>query len=145
MEDAGLKYHATTTTWRSYGLHGDAREHRESTIDHVYTAGMHANVRVLADTSSDHRPIVTNISSSSMVNRGKLMTLTRQNYKKLDGHKWETALSNACNWSKIYAIGNVDKSLEFLEAAIVSALDKAALLREITVRKGSPVSRPRHP
>jgi exonuclease III len=82
-EKAGLKYHATPTTWRSYGLHKDGPDpdpngaHRESIIDHVYTAGVHAAIEVLNDASSDHRPIVANISANSVASGRKLVAIKR--------------------------------------------------------------------
>lgn len=138
-DKAGLKYHATPPTWRSYGLHKDRGDpkgaHRESTIDHVYTAGVHASVKVLDDASSDHRPIVTHVSANNVASSGKLITIRRRNFKKINRQSLEAALLE-CDFSRIYAIGNVDESLEFLETAIVAALDRIAPLREIVVRQG---------
>jgi hypothetical protein len=119
------------------GSMGESKEHRESTINHVYTAGVHADVTVLDDASTDHRPLVTSVSSVSVANRGtRLVTMKRRNFKKIDRARLEAALLDTCDWSKIYAIKNVDKALELLESAIVAALDVVAPLHEKTVRQG---------
>jgi hypothetical protein len=65
VANAGLVCHKTPHTWSSYGLFGkEAQEKscRSSTIDHVYTAGINADVKVLSDATTDHRPLVTSIA-----------------------------------------------------------------------------------
>jgi endonuclease/exonuclease/phosphatase (EEP) superfamily protein YafD len=69
---AGLVYHNTPPTWRSYGQFNDTgdpnaiRTHRSSTINHVYSAGVSAVVSVLNDASTDHSPLLTVVSASSV-------------------------------------------------------------------------------
>jgi hypothetical protein len=80
---AGFEYHIMSHTFRSYGIHSDGggpHAHRYSTIDHTYTAGVVASVKVLADSSSDHRPLVTVVNTGAVRDPEGLSTIQRRNF-----------------------------------------------------------------
>jgi hypothetical protein len=65
----------------------------------------------------------------------KLVSLKRQNFKAITREELEGAL-NLTDWSKVYAIKDVDDILNFITAGIVSGLDIIAPEKEIRVKKG---------
>jgi hypothetical protein len=140
VSKAGLVYHATPTTWRSYGCFQDGSteyEHRFSTIDHVYTSGVVADLELLEDTSMDHRPLLLTVSAGVRgSNSSELTTVKRRNFKRLGRQQLETALQAAVNWDEIYRIHDVNDALKYLTSAIVAALDVVAPMQNVTVRKG---------
>jgi hypothetical protein len=101
---AGFEYHATTHTFRSYGMHSDGGAlyaHCYSTIDHTYMAGVVASVEVLADSSSDHRPLVTVVNAGAVRDPEELATIQRRNFKRLERHVLEAALLSIDLGSKL--------------------------------------------
>jgi endonuclease/exonuclease/phosphatase (EEP) superfamily protein YafD len=101
---AVFEYHATSHTFRSYRMHSDGGApyaHRYTTIDHTYTAGVVASVEVLADSSSNHRPLVTVINAGAVQDPEGLATIQRQNFKWLERHVLEAALLQY-DWAAIY-------------------------------------------
>jgi hypothetical protein len=65
VKTAGLKYHATPYTWRSHDLHGQLGKHQFSCLDHVYSCGLVADVKVLPDATTDHRPVLVSVAQTS--------------------------------------------------------------------------------
>ena len=132
MEDAGLDYIPTPHTWRSYGKFGDS--HRVSCLDHVYCSGIEVNVKVLEDSSSDHRPVLVRVDGPS---RETLTTnIVRRNYKAVKQNELDAALQ-LWPWEDIHAIKEVNAVNRFIVDGITFALDWAAPAKSITVRKGN--------
>jgi hypothetical protein len=135
---AGFKYHVTSHTFRSYRMHSDGGApyaHCYLTIDHMYTAGVVASIKVLANSSSDHRPLVTVVKAGTVQDPEGLATIQRQNFKRLERHILEAALLQY-DWAAIYQLRDVNVALKYLKAGIVAALDMVAPLTVVIVRKG---------
>jgi hypothetical protein len=129
---AGFEYHITSHTFRSYGMHSDGgapHAHRYSTIDHTYTPGVVASVKVLTNLSSDHRPLVTVVNASVVRDPEGLSTIQRQNFKRLKRLVLEAALLQY-NCAAIYQLRDVNVALKYLKAGIMAPLTM------VKVRKG---------
>jgi hypothetical protein len=127
----GLRGHTTPTPAAAPGYRC-----RTSTIDHVYTTGVRAIVKVLDDYTSDHRPLVVNISAGGTERDTRVSVIRRRNFNKLNRETLEAALNDECDFSEIHSIQDGSVALEFLTAAINRALDRVAPLTEVKVRKG---------
>jgi hypothetical protein len=78
---------------------------------------------------------VTTVRAGGHCPGTKLVSLKRQNFKAITRGELEGAL-NLIDWSKVYAIRDVDDILDYVTAGIVSALDIIAPEKEIRVKKG---------
>jgi hypothetical protein len=113
----------------------DARRAHTARLDHVYTRGFpHATLRVLEDSTMDHRPVVTTIASGGA--KKSLTKLNRRPFKAIRREALEAALSQK-NWSEIYSIKDVEEVHKFIVDGIHSARDAVAPVKEITVKIGS--------
>jgi hypothetical protein len=85
---------------------------------------------VLPNSTTDHRPVVTTVRAGSHgPGATKLVSLKRRNFKAITRQELEVAL-NLTDWTKVYAIRDMDAVLEYVTAAIVSALDIVAPEKE---------------
>jgi hypothetical protein len=118
------------------GNRTNARRAHTARLDHVYTRVFpHASSRVLADSTTDHRPVVTTIASGGS---HKLLTkLIRRPFKAIRREALESALEYARDWSGIYAIKDVEEVHKFITGDIIAALDAVAPVKEIVVKTGS--------
>jgi hypothetical protein len=101
----------------------------------VYIKGLISELKVLPDSTTDHRPVVTTVRAGSHGPGTKLVSLKRRNFKVITRQELEGAL-NITDWTKVYAIKDVDAVLEYITAGIVSALNVVAPETEIRVKKG---------
>jgi hypothetical protein len=138
VAEANMRYLTMGVTHRSHGLHkredGEARGH-ESVLDHVcVTKDLEATVSVLADSTTDHFPVVAAIK----FNRGTptQRTLERRNFKALERPALIRALET-WPWSDVYGIRDPDKVLDFVTKGIGNGLDLAAPSKSIKVKEGS--------
>jgi hypothetical protein len=104
-------------------------------LDHVYTKGLVSESKVMPDATTDHRPVVTTVRAGGHCSGTKLVSLKRRNFKAITRVELEGALAST-DWTKVYAIKDVDDILEYITAGIVSALDIVAPEKEIRVKKG---------
>jgi hypothetical protein len=93
------------------------------------------SVKVLANSSSDHGPLVTVVNAGAVRDPEGLATIQRQNFKRLERLVLEAALLQY-DWAVIYQLWDVDVALKYLKAGIVAALNKVAPLTVIKVRNG---------
>jgi hypothetical protein len=113
----------------------DARRAHTARLDHVYTRGfLHATLRVLEDSTTDHRPVITTIASEGA--KKSLTKLNQRPFKAIRREALEAALSQQ-NWSEIYSIKDVEEVHKFVVDSIHAALDVVATVKEITVKTGS--------
>jgi hypothetical protein len=120
----------------SAGDDGNVDCHKHLRLDHVYTKGFVAELVVLADSTTDHRPVVTTVKAGDHVAKAeKLVSIKRQNFKAFTRTDLERAL-NLHNWSKVYDIKDVDAVLEYITTGIVSALNVVAPEKEINLKNG---------
>jgi hypothetical protein len=139
----GLEYLPTRPTWFSDGRFPDSkgdRVQRCSVIDHCYVAGLKARVSLLADATTDHRPLLLVVDPSWVNGLANVPTiLKRRNYKAVMPATLEAALEMTWNWSDVHKIKNVNNIHVFIVSGITAALDVVAPLREIRVKTGSNV------
>jgi hypothetical protein len=101
----------------------------------VYTRGLISESNVIPDATTDHRPVVTTVKAGGRCpGKTNLVSLKGQNFKAITRGELEGAL-NHNNWTRVYAIRDVDVILDFITAGIVSALDIIAPKKEIRVKK----------
>lgn len=139
-ERAGYEYKATDWTWQSYGAFGadSMATQRKSCLDHVYVAGITATVALLDDATTDHRPMVANVSAGSVCNNtAKYKVIKRRNVKRLTQTVLETELSTTVDWSLIHRIKTAEGVYAFVVAGINATLDKVAPYEVIKVRQAS--------
>jgi hypothetical protein len=137
IAEANMRYLTTGVTYRSHGCHeredGEARAH-ESILDHVYvTRDLEATVAVLADSTTDHFPVVPAAKINKVTPTFKAMK--RRNFNGLERPSLLRALE-AWPWSDVYGIRDPDKVLDFITRGIVNCLDQAAPVKSIRVREG---------
>jgi hypothetical protein len=89
----------------------------------------------MTDSTMDHRPVVTTIMAGSHGPGTKLVSLKRRNFKAITRQELEEAL-NITNWTREYAIKDVDDILQYITTGIISALNVVAPKREIRMKKG---------
>jgi hypothetical protein len=109
--------------------------HKYARLDHVYTKGLILESKVMPDSTTDYRPVVTTIRAGSHSPGTKLVSLKRRNFKAITREELERALS-ITDWARVYSIKEVDDLLEYITARIISALNIVAPEREIRVKKG---------
>jgi hypothetical protein len=110
--------------------------HRYARLDHVYTKGLVKESKVIPDATTDHRPVVTTVRAGGRCpGTTKLVSLKRRNFKAITREELEGALSRT-DWTRVYAIRDVDDILNFIKTGIVSALDIIAPEKEIRVKSG---------
>jgi hypothetical protein len=63
--------------------------------------------------------------------------ITCRDFKRVEADKLCQALDAACQWSDLYIINDVNKSLSFIMRGINVALDTVATLKDMTVKKGN--------
>jgi hypothetical protein len=111
--------------------------HKHTRIDHVYTRGLISELKMMPDSTMDHRPVVTTVRAWSRSHSPgtKLVSLKRQNFKAITREVLERALSIS-DWTRVYAIKDVDDILEYITDRIISDLTIVAPEREIHMNKG---------
>jgi hypothetical protein len=119
-----MRYLTTGVTYRLHGCHkrvdGEARAH-ESILDHVYvTTDLEATVAVLADSTTNHFPVVAAVKINKVT--PTLKAMKRRNFKGLERPALLRALE-AWPWSDIYGIRDPDKVLDFITRGIVNGLE----------------------
>lgn len=138
---AGLRYLPSAPTFRSYGCFASAgtatREHRISCLDHAYVSVNNASVEVLADATTDHRPLLLRLGAGGLTDQGTA-TLKRRNFKQIERAALERALEKH-DWTSVHKIRDVDEVYEYIVAGVVAALDEVAPLRTIRVKRGRPL------
>jgi hypothetical protein len=67
--------------------------HKYARLDHVYTKGLISESKVMPDSTTDHRPVVTTIRAGSHSPGTKLVSLKRRNFKAITREELEGALS----------------------------------------------------
>jgi hypothetical protein len=96
VEKYGFEYLRTTTTWRSHGIFTDklgVSAHHEKTLDHVSVAGVRVTVEVLADSTTDHQPLLTCLRIGGP--KAKALSIRRINFKGIIKASLESALESA--------------------------------------------------
>ncbi len=134
LEGTGVDYISTAPTYFSHGTYNGAR--RSSCIDHVYVAGLTTTVTVLPEASTDHRPVLVNLSCANNNVKSPLTEICRRNFKKLTSQKLNAALE-LWDWASIYKIHNVESVHDYLTRGIISALDMVAPVQSCRVRRGA--------
>jgi hypothetical protein len=137
IAEANMRDLTTGVTYRSHGIHkredGEARGH-ESVLDHVcVTKDLEATVRVLADLTTDHSPVVAAVKVNRVTPTPK--TLKRRNFKALELLALLHTLE-AWPWLDVYGIRDPDKVLDFVTKGIVNGLDQAVPIKSIKVKDG---------
>jgi hypothetical protein len=99
--------------------------HKDAWLDHVYTKGLISALQHFSTT--DHRPVVTTVRAGSHGPGTKLVSLKRRNFKAIKRRELEGAL-NITDWTRMYAIKDVDDIFEYITAGITSALNAVAPL-----------------
>jgi hypothetical protein len=135
-EQAGYKYHKTEYTWTSHGAFKGA--HRTSCLDHVYTTGVVADVCVLGDAATDHRPVVCDVRANA-VDRGaySVKQIPQRNFNKaVVKHDLLLALEQ-WDWGAIHVIKDVDQAHKYLLDGVVVALYSVAPKKLIKICPGS--------
>lgn len=135
-EDLGLRYLPTQYTWRSHGRFGPAGEHKYACLDHIYVTGVSADVRVLTNNVTDHRPVVASVRVGTTKPKARNKTLQRRNFKQIGISQLEAALESACDWDRIHTIKDVNEVHDFLVCGISVALDLVAPFKAIKVKEG---------
>ena len=135
VHEAGLTRANTPPTWTSHGSFGPAGR-RSSTIDHFYYTGLGANVKVLEDSSTDHRPLLAVTTLKYPL--PPLKTMLRQNFKSIQRSCLENALEE-WQWDAIYKLRSVEEIHAHLLKGITMALDKVAPIKAFKARQGSQV------
>jgi hypothetical protein len=130
---AGLQYSLTPPTWKSFG--NFANGHRVSCLDHVYHEGIVAVVKVLEDTTSDHRPVLARIEASQNIN-ANVQNIVRRNYKGIMRGELEAAFG-LWPWDAVHGLENVEDIHAYIVRGITAALDLIAPAKAIKVRKGA--------
>jgi hypothetical protein len=130
---AGLQYSSTPPTWKSFG--NFANGHRISCLDHVYHGGVVAVIKVVEDTTSDHRPVLARIEASQIVN-AKVQNIVRRNYKAIMRGDLEAAL-RLWPWDAVHGLENVEDVHTYVVRGITAALDRIAPAKAIKVRRGA--------
>jgi hypothetical protein len=67
--------------------------HKYARLDHVYTKGLISESKVLPDSTTDHRPVVTTVRAGSHGPKTKLVSLKRRNFKAITQQQLEGALN----------------------------------------------------
>ena len=135
MTSVGLVHHPTGATWTSYGLFNGNR--RSSCLDLVFTSSsVRANVSVLTDATTDHRPVLVTIPLSSRTQPG-LKLLSRRNLKAIRREALCAALDGQ-DWDTLHAEWNPDAAYSLLVNAITAALDEVAPVRTFRVHPDRP-------
>jgi hypothetical protein len=67
--------------------------HKYARLDHVYTKGLISESKVMPDSTTDHRPVVTTIRAESHAPGAKLVSLKRRNFKAITRQELEGALN----------------------------------------------------
>jgi hypothetical protein len=96
--------------------------HRHAQLDHVYTKGFISESKVMPDATADHRPVVTTVRAGGHCPGTKLVSLKRRNFKAITRVELEGALAGT-DWTRVYAIRDVDDIREYITAGIVLALN----------------------
>jgi hypothetical protein len=134
MSTTGLEYLPTPVTWHSYGRFQDGQVQRHSTVDHCYTLGVSATVRVLPDATTDHQPLLLFVNPARISgNSNSTKTIKSHNFKAIRVGDFESALDRTWNWGDIYRIRDVNEVHSFVLAGITAALDEVEPLKEIRV------------
>jgi hypothetical protein len=89
----------------------------------------------MPDATTDHRPVVTTVRAGGHCPGTKLVSLKRRNFNAITRGELDGALTST-NWTKVYAIKDVDDILDYITSGIVWALDIVAPEKEIRVKKG---------
>jgi hypothetical protein len=89
----------------------------------------------MPDATTDHRPVVTTVRAGGHCPGTKLVSRKRRNFKAITRVELEGALAST-DWTKVYAIRDVDDILYYITAGIVSALNTIPPEKEIRVKKG---------
>jgi hypothetical protein len=99
MSTTGLEYLPTPVTWHSYGRFQDGQVQRHSTVDHCYTLGVSATVRVLPDATTDHQPLLLFVNPARISgNSNSTKTIKSHNFKAIRVGDFESALDRTWNW-----------------------------------------------
>jgi hypothetical protein len=94
--------------------------------------GVDADVEVLEDATSDHRPILARIKA---MNRSTSMEISRRNFKAIKQVEMQAALQ-LWPWGDIHGIEDVEEAHKFIMRGIIMALDVVAPYQTIRVRRG---------
>jgi hypothetical protein len=89
---------------------------------------------VLEDSTKDHRPVVTTITSGGA--QKSLVKLKQRPFKAIRREALEAALSQH-DWLKIYFFKDVEEVHKYIFTRINAALNVVAPVKEITVKAGS--------
>jgi endonuclease/exonuclease/phosphatase family metal-dependent hydrolase len=148
IAEANMSYLMTGVTYRLHSLHkredGEVRGHK-SVLDHVcVTKDLEATVSVLANSTTDHSPVVAAVKVNRVTPTPK--TLKRRNFKALERPALLRTLE-AWPWSDVYGIRDPDKVLDFVTRGIVNGLDQAAPIKSYQGQGGAapPLLPPQHP
>jgi hypothetical protein len=114
-----------------------AKASRTSVIDHIYSAGVSLDVRLLPDAATDHRPVLASLCCGMSENK-RLKAIKRRNFKAIVSRDLCEALE-CYDWSGVYAIKGADDVLAHIMAGIDVALDVVAPVKTITVKEGDPL------
>ncbi len=136
-EELGLLYVGPySPTYFSFGTYGGSQ--RRSTIDHVYARGISSpSVRVLSDSTTDHRPVA--VCFPAELEKERLSFARRRVYGRMDAASLCLALEGPLRLVDVYSCGDVDVIYDKLVWAINRALDSVAPYRSTAIR---PPTRP---
>jgi hypothetical protein len=126
---SGLRHLVTAATYRLHGLYPSDKgtpAPRCLCIDHVYvTEDLAASVLVLPDATTDHQPVLAEITVDAEESAG-LETINRHKTKDLSPKVINRALENTTDWGKIHHISDLEEIYTFLMGGVNKALDVIA-------------------
>jgi hypothetical protein len=138
MSAVGFAYSETKWTYQSNDHYtsssSSVREHHRSCLNHVDLNGVEASIKLLDNTTTDHRPL--NASVPFGVKSRATIPMKRRNFKQIKRPAMEYALLSTCNWDAIHLINDVSASIDFLVSGTKVALDKVAPVETIEVKSG---------
>ncbi len=136
MEAAGFIYAGPhSPTYFSHGKYAGAI--RESTLDHVYTAGVIPEVNVMDYAATDHRPVICDVPVQNFLPKQTSLVTTRS-IDKINRNQFcyivETQISQ-----ELYSWQDPDHILSHIVSAIHTALDQLAPVKQVRLRQGAPL------
>ena len=137
MDASGFAYAGPfVPTYYSHGVYmtqNGSKARRQSTIDLVYTAGCAAEVEVLPNAASDHRPVIASVSLTRP--RSRLTWVTRRNFKRVTPQSLAPAI-NTEQLDRVYGLSDVNAILDVIVTELTAALDLVAPEKSICIKKG---------
>ena len=149
IEAANMRRLPTGPTWKSFCLHkvcpcdpkatrGCPKRHKVSTIDNAFLSlSETGTIKVLAESISDHSPILATLTIQTKGNDAKLKTVWRRDITRLKASILEDALKDK-EWSHLFEVNDPNKAVSSLNERVTEALDEVAPFKQIKFRPDKP-------